>query len=257
MKAMAKQSARIGGEADPSEKGLTVSKPTFVFNPCDRPKLASSKLLFKQEKIRQKVSASFRAANADLSAVFMTRFAIKGSMIGANSIVPRSMDVSNNGMVFIGPTIQEFYMMKIFDCSHNNLTTLPEDFASLQSLEKLDASHNRLLSLPLAVSALHNLKIILLSNNELTIVSKELCSMQELRILDIQNNRIRNLPIEFGSLLQLHDFRALGNPFESPNLAVFASGQNAMNYSRALHRSLQTGIAALAEFNLSVIPLEV
>jgi hypothetical protein len=65
------------------------------------------------------------------------------------------------------------------------------------------------------------------------------------------------LPIEFGSLLQLHDFRALGNPFESPNLAVFASGQNAMNYSRALHRSLQTGIAALAEFNLSVIPLEV
>jgi Leucine-rich repeat (LRR) protein len=193
----------------------------------------------------------------DLSAVFMTKFLVKGSMIGANSIVPRSMDVSNNGMVLIGPTIQDFYMMKVFDCSHNHLTLLPEEFASLQSLEKLNASHNRLQSLPLAVSTLHNLKIILLSNNALTSISKELCSMRELRVLDIQNNNVTNLPIEFGSLLQLYDFRALGNPFESPNIAVFASGQNALNYSRALHRTLISGQAALADFRLSDIPIEV
>ncbi len=203
------------------------------------------------------MSASFRVASADLSAVFMTKFVIKGSMIGANSIVPRSMDVSNNGMVLISSTIQDFYMMKVFDCSHNNLTFLPEEFSSLQSLEKLDASHNRLLSLPLAVSTLHNLKIMLLSNNTLASISKELCSMRELRVLDIQNNNIKNLPIEFGSLLQLYDFRALGNPFESPNIAVFASGQNALNYSRALHRALISGSAALADFRLSAVPMEV
>lgn len=211
----------------------------------------------KQDKIRQKIAASYRVATADLSGVFMTKFSIKGSMIGANSIVPRCMDVSNNGMVTIGPTIQDFYMMKVFDCSHNCLKALPEEFATLQSLEKLDASHNRLAALPLAVSALHNLKIVLISNNDLPCISKELCGIRELRVLDIRNNKIRNLPIEFGSMLQLYDFRALGNPFESPNIAVFSSGQNALNYSRALHGTLTSGNAMLGAFRLSVVPLEV
>jgi hypothetical protein len=205
----------------------------------------------------QKVVASYRVASADLSAVCMTTFSIKGSMIGANSAVPRCMDISNNGMFLIGPTIQEFYMMKVLDCSHNNLTTLPEEFASLQSLEKLDASHNRLAELPLAVSALHNLKIMLLSNNDLPGISQGLCSIRDLRVLDVRNNKMRNLPIEFGSMLQLYDFRALGNPFESPNVAVFSSGQNALNYSRALHKSLISGHAILAEFRLAIVPLEV
>jgi Leucine-rich repeat (LRR) protein len=178
-------------------------------------------------------------------------------MIGANSIVPRSMDVSNNGMLSIGPTIQDFYMMKVFDCSRNLLVTLPEEFASLQSLEKLDASHNRLVELPHAVSTLLNLKIMLLSNNALPNISKEVCGLRELRVLDIRNNRVTNLPIEFGSMSRLYDFRALGNPFVSPNLAVFASGQNALNYSRALYASLTTGDAKLAEFRLAIVPLEV
>jgi Leucine-rich repeat (LRR) protein len=205
----------------------------------------------------QKVVASYRISSADLSAVFMTKFSIKGSMLGANSIVPRCMDVSNNGMLAIGPSIQDFYMMKVFDCSHNNLTALPEEFASLQSLEKLDASHNRLAALPLALSALHNLKIMLISNNDITRLSKELCGIRDLRVLDVRNNKMENLPIEFGSMLQLYDFRALGNPFKSPNVAVFASGQNVLNYSRALHASLISGNAMLAQFRLAVIPLEV
>lgn len=128
----------------------------------------------------QKVVASYRVASADLSAVFMATFSIKGSMIGANSAVPRCMDISNN--VVIGPTIQDFYMMKVLDCSHNNLTTLPEEFASLQSLEKLDASHNRLAALPLALSALQNLKIMLFSNNDLPGICKGLCSIRDLRV---------------------------------------------------------------------------
>jgi Leucine-rich repeat (LRR) protein len=187
----------------------------------------------------------------------MTKFLIKGSMIGANSIVPRLLDISNNEMVMIGPTIQEFYMMKVFDCSNNNLTTLPEEFESLQSLEKLDASKNRLMSLPFAMSSLRNLKIMLLSDNSLPSISNEICSLKDLRVLDVRNNKIRSLPIEFGSMPQLYDFRALGNPFESPNIAVFSSGQNALNYSRAMYGTLITGKAMLAEFRLAVVPLEV
>jgi Leucine-rich repeat (LRR) protein len=210
-----------------------------------------------QNKVKQKIAASYRVATADLSAVSMTRFSIQGSMIGANSIVPRSLDISNNGMLLIGATIQDFYMIKVLDCSANLLTTLPEEFSSLQSLEKLDVSDNRLIALPRAVSNLQNLKIALLANNSLSTISKELCSLKEMRVLDIRNNSITNLPIEFGSMKQLYDFRALGNPFLSPNIAVFSSGQNALNYSRALHATLISGNAMLGGFRLTAVPLEV
>ena len=255
MKATARPLSNLDHDED-QDKGMSVSFARIDYQLWQIAWLCLT-ICFKQEKIRHKIASSFRAASVDLSAVFMVRFSIKGSMIGANSIVPRSMDVSNNGMVSIGPTIRDFYMMKVFDCSNNHLTILPEEFASLQSLEKLDVSHNRLEVLPLAVSTLLNLKIMLLSNNVLLNISKELCGLHELRVLDIRNNKVMNLPIEFGSMTQLYDFRALGNPFVSPSIAVFGSGQNALNYSRALYDSMLSGNAKLAEFRLAAIPLEV
>ncbi len=128
------------------------------------------------------------------------------------------------------------YLIKILDCSYNQLTSFPNN---LPRLETLNCSHNQLTSLPNDLSEVPeglpswpNLKILNCSDNELTSLPNSLtkleylyCSCNQLisfpngltnlKTLDCSYNKLTSLP---NSLIKLETLRCSHNKLTSlPN----------------------------------------
>ncbi|MFX1295864.1 MAG: tetratricopeptide repeat protein [Promethearchaeota archaeon] len=90
--------------------------------------------------------------------------------------------------------------------SNCGLTTLPESFSNLQSLEILTLANNKLEKLPENFGILQSLQILNLSNNQLEKLPESFNNLQKLQVLNLKQNKLINLS---KSLLQLSNLRNL------------------------------------------------
>lgn len=81
-----------------------------------------------------------------------------------------------------------YTFLQVLYLSHNSLTSIPPEIASLKQLELLDLSCNSLTSIPPELGMLTNLKELLLFDNHLVTLPHELGSLFQLQMLGIEGN---------------------------------------------------------------------
>eukprot|EP00026_Physarum_polycephalum_P003439 Phypoly_transcript_03450.p1 GENE.Phypoly_transcript_03450~~Phypoly_transcript_03450.p1 ORF type:complete len:749 (+),score=104.58 Phypoly_transcript_03450:69-2315(+) len=104
------------------------------------------------------------------------------------------LNLSSNSLQNIalphGNTLEQLHL------EHNNLTSLPEDFALASTrLCVLDLSNNQLQRIPHSISHLSVLRVLNLSNNNLTTLCDEVFSLPSVTELNISNNNVVDLPV--------------------------------------------------------------
>uniref|UniRef100_A0A7S4JII4 Disease resistance R13L4/SHOC-2-like LRR domain-containing protein n=1 Tax=Odontella aurita TaxID=265563 RepID=A0A7S4JII4_9STRA len=97
--------------------------------------------------------------------------------------------------------------VKILDVSENNLRELPPSICRMRHLTELDVSSNSLMSLPPEIGNLTQLKALDASDNGIEFLPKSLTKCVRLEVLDLRSNPIGTIP---GDLpLKLTRLRAL------------------------------------------------
>jgi Leucine-rich repeat (LRR) protein len=90
------------------------------------------------------------------------------------------------------------------DLSKNNLTEVPRDLYSFESLEKLLLYSNQIRLIPeIGQIQFKCLKILDLNSNNLSYLPPCVCNLVQLQVLTVNNNKLVSLPEEIGSLKKL------------------------------------------------------
>jgi internalin A len=114
------------------------------------------------------------------------------------------------------------------DLSNEELTKLPPTIGRFRSLQTLNLDDNQLTSLPAELSSLTSLTWLYLDNNELTLLSAELSSLTSLKGLYLHNNQLTSLPAELSSLTSLTWLYLDGNPLKFPPPEIVQQGPPAI-----------------------------
>ena len=110
-------------------------------------------------------------------------------------LVPLSkLDLSNNEIDSILPTITNEPDIQVFRMTNNLLTEIPEEVFCLPNLKNVDFSNNKLKALPSSWAMSVSLVEANLYNNKITNLPKAL-NLRNLEILNISDNSISSLPI--------------------------------------------------------------
>ncbi|XP_058890697.1 leucine-rich repeat-containing protein 7-like isoform X1 [Acipenser ruthenus] len=94
-------------------------------------------------------------------------------------------------------------LLEEFDCSCNELESLPPTIGYLHNLRTLAADENFLSELPREIGSCKNVTVMSLRSNKLEFLPEEIGQMQKLRVLNLSDNRLRNLPFSFTKLKEL------------------------------------------------------
>ncbi|KAH0618509.1 hypothetical protein JD844_017785 [Phrynosoma platyrhinos] len=94
-------------------------------------------------------------------------------------------------------------LLEEFDCSCNELESLPPTIGYLHSLRTLAVDENFLPELPREIGSCKNVTVMSLRSNKLEFLPDEIGQMQKLRVLNLSDNRLKNLPITFTKLKEL------------------------------------------------------
>ncbi|XP_039623756.1 leucine-rich repeat-containing protein 7 isoform X4 [Polypterus senegalus] len=94
-------------------------------------------------------------------------------------------------------------LLEEFDCSCNELESLPPTIGYLHSLRTLAADENFLSELPREIGSCKNVTVMSLRSNKLEFLPDEIGQMQKLRVLNLSDNRLKNLPFTFTKLKDL------------------------------------------------------
>ncbi|GFS73451.1 leucine-rich repeat-containing protein 57 [Nephila pilipes] len=108
--------------------------------------------------------------------------------------VLRTLDLSNNKICNIPPTIGNFTNLKNLTASQIKITSLPEEIGTLKKLENINFSLNDLTCLPASFSLLINLRTINLSNNKFVDLPAVFSDMKRLEMLDMSHNKLVEIP---------------------------------------------------------------
>ena len=95
------------------------------------------------------------------------------------------------------------------------LTTLPESFGQLKSLQTLEMYENQLTSLPESFGQLKSLQILGIPNNQLTTLPESFGALQSLQELALGSNQLTSLPASFGELKSLEWLSLISNKLTS------------------------------------------
>ncbi|XP_035227466.1 leucine-rich repeat-containing protein 57-like [Stegodyphus dumicola] len=108
--------------------------------------------------------------------------------------VLRTLDLSNNKIGNIPPSIGQFTNLKNLSASQIRITSLPEEIGTLKKLETVNFSMNELTSLPSSFAQLVNLRTINLSKNKFTELPSVFSNMKRLELLDMSHNKLVEVP---------------------------------------------------------------
>jgi Leucine-rich repeat (LRR) protein len=138
----------------------------------------------------------------------------------------RVVDVSNNNLVELSPSLAalinlqrlvlannrltafpaalcNFPSLKILVLDSNGLHELPDEVSGLLRLEKLSANSNKLKALPAGLGNLKDLKSLSASSNSISEIPATLASCSSLQEIDLQSNAISSIPAALGQLKKL------------------------------------------------------
>lgn len=104
--------------------------------------------------------------------------------------------------------------LEILDLSHNQLTSLPEEFAKLKKLRIVFASNNHFVTLPEVLGKCENLEMVGFKSNQISQVPAKALPLK-LRWLILTDNRIEVLPDSLGERPRLQKLALAGNRLTS------------------------------------------
>ncbi|XP_060723638.1 leucine-rich repeat-containing protein 7 isoform X5 [Tachysurus vachellii] len=94
-------------------------------------------------------------------------------------------------------------LLEEFDCSCNELESLPPTIGYLHNLRTFAADENFLTELPREIGNCKNVTVMSLRSNKLEFLPDEIGQMTKLRVLNLSDNRLKNLPYTFTKLKDL------------------------------------------------------
>ncbi|KAF4079319.1 hypothetical protein AMELA_G00191760 [Ameiurus melas] len=94
-------------------------------------------------------------------------------------------------------------LLEEFDCSCNELESLPQTIGYLHNLRTFAADENFLTELPREIGNCKNVTVMSLRSNKLEFLPDEIGQMTKLRVLNLSDNRLKNLPYTFTKLKDL------------------------------------------------------
>uniref|UniRef100_A0A8C2L026 Leucine rich repeat containing 7 n=1 Tax=Cyprinus carpio TaxID=7962 RepID=A0A8C2L026_CYPCA len=100
-------------------------------------------------------------------------------------------------------TMPNLSLLEEFDCSCNELESLPPTIGYLHSLRTFAADENFLTELPREIGNCRNVTVMSLRSNKLEFLPDEIGQMTKLRVLNLSDNRLKNLPFTFTKLKDL------------------------------------------------------
>jgi len=147
----------------------------------------------------------------------------------------------------------------VLHLSNNQLTSLPEWFSQLTSVQSLHLFRNQLTSLPESLGQLVRLQSLDLSNNRLTSPPEWLGQLTRLQSLKLSNNRLTSLPESLGQLTRLQSLDLSNNQLTSlPEWLGQLTGLRSLDFSNNQLTSLPESLAQLgklSELKLNKNPL--
>uniref|UniRef100_A0A673ZJV7 Leucine rich repeat containing 7 n=1 Tax=Salmo trutta TaxID=8032 RepID=A0A673ZJV7_SALTR len=94
-------------------------------------------------------------------------------------------------------------LLEEFDCSCNELESLPPTIGYLHNLRTFSADENFLVELPREIGNCKNVTVMSLRSNKLEFLPDEIGQMTKLHVLNLSDNRLKNLPYTFTKLKDL------------------------------------------------------
>uniref|UniRef100_A0A9J8DHX9 Leucine rich repeat containing 7 n=1 Tax=Cyprinus carpio carpio TaxID=630221 RepID=A0A9J8DHX9_CYPCA len=94
-------------------------------------------------------------------------------------------------------------LLEEFDCSCNELESLPPTIGYLHNLRTFAGDENFLTELPREIGNCRNVTVMSLRSNKLEFLPDEIGQMTKLRVLNLSDNRLKNLPFTFTKLKDL------------------------------------------------------
>lgn len=97
--------------------------------------------------------------------------------------------------------VKSFSSLRVFHCSHNNLSTLPHGFGKLPNLTELNLSYNSLCEFPSELTMLKSLIFLAIDSNDLKHIPTSLFFLPNLKSLEARDNQLTSVP--YPSLIHL------------------------------------------------------
>ncbi len=111
----------------------------------------------------------------------------------------------------VGLRIENNHVVELV-CNGCNLSSLPESFSELGSLERLSLWHNQFTIFPEIITQLPNLRFLMLGWNPLRTLPGSISKMNNLRELNLYDTKLTVLPESFGNLNDLTELTLSMNP---------------------------------------------
>lgn len=168
----------------------------------------------------------------------------------------RTVDLSNNKIEVLPPSIGNFLHMKSLTLNCNKITSLPCEIAKLKKLETLLLNGNQLRQLPATMGQLKALRTLSLAGNQFREFPPGLGTLRHLDLLDLSKNHIQAVPVEVSALqtieinLNQNQISFLsGEVSKCPRLKVLRLEENCLELS-----SIPTSI--LSDSQVSLVSVE-
>jgi hypothetical protein len=153
------------------------------------------------------------------------------------------LDLSSNQLYELPSDFGRLKKLRIFFCSDNLFTVLPEVLAECPLLDIVGFKSNRIAVIP--PRALNpNLRWLILTNNQISVLPKEIGNCSRMQKLMLAGNRLTELPMALGKCMNLGLLRISANEIkvlpewllQLPKLAWLAFSGNEFNNSPNVNR---------------------
>ncbi len=137
------------------------------------------------------------------------------------------LSLSNNNITTLPESFGNLKTLEVLYLFNNNFSEFPSTILQLENLKKLNMRYNGLTALPDTIDHLKNLEMLFVCDNNLTALPTGLSKMRKLTYLSVMNNQIPVLPHFIGRLLgadrggvYLHDNEFLPEHFSGFNSTI-------------------------------------
>lgn len=127
----------------------------------------------------------------------------------------KTLDVTNNFLSELPPTIQANSNLVRLVLSKNGLTGLPREIGMLSNLKVLNLDENKLSSMPIEICLLEKLETLSIAGNTLESLPEEISQLRRMKTANFSSNRLTKLPAAIGRCSALEELVATDNHLTS------------------------------------------